>query len=448
MSKYTTEVRFICEHDAGLVESEGYSSINTILDNCVSKVFDFDFPIFDENYRTVLERKILKHYYTREIATETVGLWKHFLDMRLNEIMPYYNKLYESELLSFNPFYDVDITKDHIGNGTNDTEHERSDTETNTNTRTDNLTRTDDFTRTDNLTRTDDVTRTDDLTRTDNLTTDRDSERTDNLTRTDDFTRTDNLIRTDNLTTERDSERTDNLTRTDAFTRTDNLKSTSQDSGTQGESGSDVNKNTRWDTYSDTPQGALTNVANETYLTNARKIVDDGTGSTHSNTTTFGKKVVVDDTGTQQNGGTSKNTGTQEVDETETHTGTQTNTGTQRNGGTQRNTGTQVVDETETHTGTQKNTGTQEIEETESHTGTQRNNGTSVNTGTQRSDGNKSLATEFTTGIKTTEQYLEHVKGKSPGASYAKLLQEYRDTFLNIDMLIIEDLSDLFFGLW
>ena len=48
----------------------------------------------------------------------------------------------------------------------------------------------------------------------------------------------------------------------------------------------------------------------------------------------------------------------------------------------------------------------------------------------------------------TTEEYLEHVKGKTPGASYSKLLQEYRETFLNIDMMIIDDLSDLFFGLW
>lgn len=328
MSKYTTEVRFICETNAGLVDSEGFNSINTILDNCIDNVFNFDFPIFDENYRGVLERKILKHYYTREIATETVGLWKHFLDMRLNEIMPYYNKLYESELLEFNPFYDVDLTRDHVQEGSSDTEHERSDTGTSQNIRTDNLSRGDNITRTDNLTRTDD------------------------------------------------------------FTRTDNLKSTSQDSGTQGDSGSDVNKNTRWDVYSDTPQGALTNVDQNTYLTNARKIIDDGTGSTHSNTTTFGKKNVVDDTGTQRNNGTSVNTGTQTTAETETHTGT------------------------------------------------------------QRNDGQTSNSTESTTGITTTEQYLEHVKGKSPGVSYAKLLTEYRDTFLNIDMQIINDLSDLFFGLW
>lgn len=118
MSKYTTEVRFICENSAGLSESEGADNIDSILDKCWNKVFNFDFPIFDENYRQVLCRKILKHYYTREIAHETVGRWKLALNAKLNEIMPYYNQLYKSELLEFNPFYDVDLTRSREGNGT------------------------------------------------------------------------------------------------------------------------------------------------------------------------------------------------------------------------------------------------------------------------------------------------------------------------------------------
>lgn len=104
MSKYTTEVRFICENSAGLSVSEGADNVDSVLDKCWNKVFNFDFPIFDENYRQVLCRKILKHYYTREIAHETVGRWKLALNAKLNEIMPYYNQLYKSELLEFNPF--------------------------------------------------------------------------------------------------------------------------------------------------------------------------------------------------------------------------------------------------------------------------------------------------------------------------------------------------------
>lgn len=112
MSKYTTEVRFIVENACGLDESKGYASVNQLIDTARASIFDFDYPIFDESYRPLLERKILKHYYTREIGLETVGLWKLHLDMRLNEIMPYYNKLYESELIQINPLYTDNIKRD------------------------------------------------------------------------------------------------------------------------------------------------------------------------------------------------------------------------------------------------------------------------------------------------------------------------------------------------
>ena len=112
MSKYTTEVRFICEVNSGLNESVGYSKIEDVITGAMPKIFDFDFPIFDESYRSVLERKILKHFYTREICEETVGLWKLRLNTRLNEIMPYYNKLYKSELLNFNPLYTDNLKRE------------------------------------------------------------------------------------------------------------------------------------------------------------------------------------------------------------------------------------------------------------------------------------------------------------------------------------------------
>ena len=113
MSKYTTEVRYICEVSAGLKKSGGYNSVKDIIALAIPKIFDFDFPIYDEAYRNVLETKILKHYYTREIGQETIGLWKLKLDTKLNEIMPYYNQLYKSTLLEFNPLYNFNITRDH-----------------------------------------------------------------------------------------------------------------------------------------------------------------------------------------------------------------------------------------------------------------------------------------------------------------------------------------------
>lgn len=113
MSKYTTEVRYICEESAGLDESVGYSDVSEVISKSRTKIFDFSYPIFEETYRETLETKILMHYYTREIGFETVGLWKHFLKMRMNEIMPYYNKLYLAELMMpENPFNDTDYTRE------------------------------------------------------------------------------------------------------------------------------------------------------------------------------------------------------------------------------------------------------------------------------------------------------------------------------------------------
>lgn len=74
MAKYTTQLRTIVEAN--------------------HPIFDFDYPVFDEAYRMVLEQKIVNRYYFREIGFETVGQFKHFLKMKLNEIMPYYNEHY------------------------------------------------------------------------------------------------------------------------------------------------------------------------------------------------------------------------------------------------------------------------------------------------------------------------------------------------------------------
>ena len=117
MSKYTTEVRFICEIAAGLSESAGANKVDEIIAKAAPIVFNFDWPIFDEAYRLGLEEKILRHYYTREIGEETVGLWKLRLEDRLNLIMPKYNQLYESARLEFNPFYDVDYTRQGTNSG-------------------------------------------------------------------------------------------------------------------------------------------------------------------------------------------------------------------------------------------------------------------------------------------------------------------------------------------
>lgn len=116
MSKYTTQVRFICETNAKLTESKGFNDIEDILDKSWNKIFS-DFPIFDEKYRAELCKKILRHYYTREICCETVGRWKLFLSDKMKNIMPYYNQLYQSALLEIQPLVSVKKSVTHEGKG-------------------------------------------------------------------------------------------------------------------------------------------------------------------------------------------------------------------------------------------------------------------------------------------------------------------------------------------
>lgn len=235
MSKYTTQVRYICEQLSGYVQSVDYSDVDLVLRAAEPKIFDFDYPIFDENYRHVLNTKILKHYYINEIGLETYALWKLRLNTKMNEIMPYYNQLYKSELYTFNPLYDTDITRKHK--------------------------------------------------------VDRSQEGT---------TKT-----TDTSTTEQ------------------------------------TNGNVHADAYSDTPQGGITGVEKLNYLTNYRKVTDD-------------------------NKLDSKITGNTDTD----------------------------------------------------------------------------------TGITSLESYVETVKGKQGVRNYSDLLKDFRSTFLNIDMQVIDSLSDLFMLIW
>lgn len=112
MSRYTTEVRYICESLAELDKSVGYSNVNEVIEKSRNRIFP-PFEIFDESYRPVLETKILKHFYTREIGCETFGLWQLRLDSKLSLIMPYYNKLYKAINIDIPVIDNVDINVEH-----------------------------------------------------------------------------------------------------------------------------------------------------------------------------------------------------------------------------------------------------------------------------------------------------------------------------------------------
>jgi hypothetical protein len=70
-----------------------------------------EYPIFDESYRAVLNQKIIDHYYFDEIGLETPDRFNHRLKTRMNEIMPYYNKLYQIQAANNEPLSNYNLTE-------------------------------------------------------------------------------------------------------------------------------------------------------------------------------------------------------------------------------------------------------------------------------------------------------------------------------------------------
>lgn len=271
MSKYTTEVRFICESYADLRESVGFADIDDVLSKSWNKIFTSKCKFFDEEYRGVLCQKILKHYYTQEIGAETVGLWKLWMNTRLEEIMPYYNKMYESAALEFDPLGD---TKYDVTRNVNSEENKNE-----------------------------------------------------------------NKNENENIGTSGSSN-----------------SSSTRDNTESSEYSTD---DTKRDLYSDTPQGAITNLENENYLTNARKVIGNSGGTGSSN-------------------------------------------------------------------------------------GTEKQTFNSTDKGTSDRSRNENV----TGNVNSTEDYIEKVVGKRNGQSFSSMLIEYRESLVNVDMMVIDEFKDLFFGLW
>lgn len=80
------------------------------------------YPIYDEKYRDILNEKILNHYAYEDIGFETPFLFAHYLKIRLYEIMPKYNMIYNSELLKIDPLLNYNIKesfdRENKGNAT------------------------------------------------------------------------------------------------------------------------------------------------------------------------------------------------------------------------------------------------------------------------------------------------------------------------------------------
>lgn len=206
-------VKSICEEYTGMTAGNGVTW-QEVIHQATPYVFDFQFPLHNPEHREGLEALILKKYFFREICCEDVEEWKLRLDEKLNEIMPYYNRMYESLDYLVNIMDDVDYTR---------------------------------------------------------------------------------------IFQEQNSKQG-----TENTSSTQNIKSNSQNSGTSHSNSTDNSEGEAIGRYSDTPQGQLTGLMNDTYLTNAQRNTEEKT-STSENT----------NSSASQNMGESDTTGTFDTDKHE-----------------------------------------------------------------------------------------------------------------------------------
>lgn len=384
MSNYTTQIRFICESKSGLTESTGFSGIMEAIEGSVQEIFNFDWPIFDESYRLPLEVKILRHFYTREIGEETFGLWQLRLCDRLNVIMPYYNQLYESELIKFNPMWDVDLTTTHEKQ--NDNAENGSETASGSSSETRN--------RGVNKLDTSEVTNDVDF----------NAERKDNaITEQDEDSMNNNVVDTSNIGV------------WDSKTFRSNIGTSRTDSGSN-------KKNTHMNRYSDTPQG------------NVNIFSTDGQGNVGDNSVLgngYLTNMTLDDDETNRTAtekGQTSNDGSEEGKTIQDWTKQDKESGnrSKRSAGTEERAG---IEKTNTKNST---SGIVEGTENEKVTGSGSNSRNRVTE-------NKGYS---------TEDFIQHISGKRGGFTYSKLLNDFRTTFLNIDRMILNELEPLFIGLW
>ena len=514
MSKYTTELRYICEMEANLSESKGYDDVDEIITLAAPKIFN-NFPIFDEAYRLPLEKKILMHYYTREISEEVVGLWKLRLAARMNEIMPYFNKLYDSELLKFNPLYDVDYRTQRENSGTSvGTNKGKTESEGNkANTAINSLQSNKDTDSTNEVEGTKANTELNSAKEVNDkgVTTEGEKSTTDSVIE-DSKNVKDNLVNIidevtgTESTTNRGTEGTTSSTangKTSATSTSTNggesfeqhdVKSVTEEDTDKTTLASDthvatdddthrLDNETHWDMYSDTPQTTIRDIGTGSdhnyYLTNARENTDeidetvskDTLTDTHFESEENVKKDITIDTdenvvSTKTN---AENTNVLLDEKGNIVSNENVVSDYEKNIETSQQTG-RTEDTSETITGNISksgnenvvNTGSEITKETKENTGSKTANESTINTEKSNAKENSEIASsnitngftndrtesDFTNTLNTTDEFTERVFGKRGSVTYSKMLMELRDSFINIDQLIIRELGDLFFGLW
>lgn len=81
MAKYTTEL-------GKLIES-GFN------------IFDFNYNFYDDSKKEQFQQDFINHFYFYEIGQETPFRFKHYLKVKFTEVLPKYNKIFETALIEY-----------------------------------------------------------------------------------------------------------------------------------------------------------------------------------------------------------------------------------------------------------------------------------------------------------------------------------------------------------
>ena len=92
--------------------------INKLAENGRELFFNFEYPLTNNISRATFEIMILNHFLMRRIGYETVTAFNIALNVKINEIMPKYNKLFDS-MIGWDLFNDGEKTTRVVENENN-----------------------------------------------------------------------------------------------------------------------------------------------------------------------------------------------------------------------------------------------------------------------------------------------------------------------------------------
>lgn len=395
MSNFTTQVRYLCESFGGT--ARGVREIDNQIHKANKTIFDFDYPIFNETYRTVLQDKIIRHYYMREIGCETFGLWQMMLCDKMNEIMPYYNQLYNSQLLEIEPLINNMSTSqtsetnraDHNFTGNTEVSGNEADM---TNVRESHSSSEEDIGHSEN-------------------------------TQTNAGT-----VKNDSMVT-RNNTRTPNLSVVNNGTSSSATHNEGDTVNEQLVDSRNTSANTDWNIQSDTPQGGLDNITGgNTAVIDSNIGVPQGNKLYASQITESTSKSV--NTG---NSGKTKSTNTNNGTNNVINSNTSSTTGTETTISTDETHGVNTTDMTAENTGS---------------TSSERTGRGQSQSATSVSRNKSDTTTVSNTDMQTGSRQSDTVNKGLTGISQSELLKQWRETFINIDKMVIEELQCLFMGLY